>query len=153
MFYIQRATVIRKFFEFLSIFDWVTPVIAVLEGIPEGGPLSLNAWTFFIPYDEAISQGWSAVHIENLLKQHGVKTWGSLVHLGEFFFRVRLEQARWAEYVLVRYGVPVHPRSRGAPYPKNKAKRISRPKHQQPSRDVLSFLDDFCHKYLPPPLP
>ena len=144
---------IGKFFELLSIFDWITPTIAVLEDVAEGGPLNLDAWAFFIPYDEAISRGWSATDIEKLLGKHGIKTWGNLARFGEFFFRVKLEQARWAEYLLLGHGVPIHPRSRGAPYFRNRVKQMSRQEHRQPSRDALSFLDDFCHKYLPPPLP
>lgn len=47
------------------------------------------------------------LEIEDLLAKHGIKTWGSQITGGEFFFSVKLEQAGWAEYVLLRYGVPL----------------------------------------------
>jgi antitoxin (DNA-binding transcriptional repressor) of toxin-antitoxin stability system len=107
----------RKLFELLSIFDWITPTIAIAQDVAEGGPFNLDAWTFYIPYDAAIQKDWPPARIEKLLAQHGVKTWGSLVHFGEFFFRTKLEQAQWAEYILTRYGVPIADISQGAPRP------------------------------------
>jgi hypothetical protein len=105
----------RKLFEALSIFDWLTPTIALLEDIAEGGPFSSDVWTFYIPNDKAIGAGWSAAHIENLLGQYGIRTWGGLVHLGEYFFKVKLNQAAWAEHVLDKHGVPINRKARGAP--------------------------------------
>ncbi len=105
----------RKLFEVLSIFDWITPTVALIEDVAEGGPFNPDAWTFFVPYDRAIGRGWSAAHIENLLTQHGIKTWGGLVHFGEYFFKVNLEQAAWAEYILANHGIPLQKKSQGAP--------------------------------------
>lgn len=107
----------RQLFELLSIFDWITPTIAIAQDVAEGGPLNLDAWTFYIPYDAAVQKDWPPARIEKLLAQNGVKTWGSLVHFGEFLFCVKLQQAQWAEYILARYGVPIHERSQGAPHP------------------------------------
>jgi hypothetical protein len=138
--------VLLRFFELLSIFDWVSPTIAIVEDIAEGGPLNLDAWTFYIPYEKAVSKGWCAVDIEKLLGQHGVKTWGGLTRFGEFLFCVKLEQAAWAEYLLASHGVPVHERCQGAPQPKAGG-RESRPRKQQSSNgDPFSPLEDFCNQ-------
>jgi hypothetical protein len=50
---------------------------------------------------------WSGHAIEQLLQRHGVKIWDR-GFLGEnLFFRVKRRQAVWAEYLLLRAGVPV----------------------------------------------
>jgi hypothetical protein len=144
LFYGVDTVVFLKFFELLSIFDWVTPTFAMLEDIAEGGPLNLDAWTFYIPYEKAVSKSWCAVDIEKLLGYCGVKTWGGLIRFGVFFFSVKLEQAAWAEYILTRYGVPVYERSLGAPHPKGERRQSPQKKQQHSSRGPLSFLDDFC---------
>ena len=144
LFYGADTIMLLKFFELLSIFDWVTPTVAILEDIAEGGPLNLDAWTFYIPYEKAVSKGWSAVDIEELLRQYGIKTWGGLARFGEFLFSVKLEQAAWAEYVLTRYGIPVHERSLGAPHPKGGRRQAPHGKQGQSSGEPFSFLEDFC---------
>jgi hypothetical protein len=121
----------RNFFEFLSIFDWITPTVALIEDVTEGGPFNSDVWTFFVPNDRAIGRGWSAARIEDLLAQHGIKTWGGLLHLGEYFFKVDLEQAAWAEYILTSRGVPICPKSQGAPRPRKK---------QQPIRVIFDVI-------------
>lgn len=141
----------RKLFEIISIFDWITPTIALFEDVAEGGLFNLDAWTFYIPYEQAISKGWSGADIEALLAAYGIKSWGHLVQFGEFFFRVKLEQAAWAEYVLTRYAVPLQKKSQGAPHPRGQTSRRSKQRRPAPTRHALSFLDDFYDKYLPPP--
>jgi hypothetical protein len=142
-----------KFFELLSIFDWVTPAIAVVEDVVEGGPLNLDAWTFHIPYEEAAKSGWSSGDIENLLSQYGIRTWGGLFNFGQFRFRVKLEQAAWAEYILARHGIPMHERSLGAPRVAAKEKPDRQESRPARTRDALSFLDDLYDKIFPPFLP
>ena len=143
----------RKLFEALSIFDWVTPTVALLEDVAEGGPFNSNAWTFYVPYDRAIGKGWSAAYIQDLLAQHGIKTWGELVHFGEYFFKVNLEQAAWAEYILTNHGIPLQKKSVGAPRPQKKGtKQTSRHSRDTPARDALSFMDDL-YKFISPFLP
>ena len=136
----------RKLFEILSLLDWITPTVAFFEDVAHGGPVNLNAWTFFIPYDKAIRKGWSQAHIEALLSHYGVKTWGGLVNFGQFSFSVTLEQAAWAEYILTRNQIPIHKRSVGAPRGTGKGQAS-----EQKDRDALSFIDDFYAKFLPPP--
>jgi hypothetical protein len=132
----------RELFEALSIFDWITPSIALLEDVSEGGLLNLDAWTFYVPYDKAIRRGWSAPYIETLLAHHGIKTWGRLVHFGEYFFKVKLAQAEWAEYVLTQNGIPLQKKSLRAPRLKRQARQTSQPGRHAPARDTLSFRDD-----------
>ena len=49
----------------------------------------------------------SGVKIEKLLKRHGVKVWNRGVTGDTLYFRVKLRQVEWAEYLLLRAGVPV----------------------------------------------
>ena len=106
----------RIFFELLSTFDWITPAIGFFEDIINDPTLfQSNSWTFFIPYDQSLESGWNALGVQNLMKQHGIKTWGSQITGGEFFFSVKQEQAQWAEYLLNQYSVPLSPLSQGAP--------------------------------------
>lgn len=110
----------RALFEFLSIFDWITPFAGFIEDLAnDPTPLQSNSWTFFIPYDKALQNGRNALDIENLLRQNGVKTWGRQITGGDLFFSVNLEQARWAEYLLLRAGIPLSETSMGPPAPKS----------------------------------
>ena len=77
-----------------------------------------NSWTFFVPYYEALDAGWNAMMIGDLLAKHGIKTWGGQITGGEYFFSTRLDGAGWAEYVLLRYGVPIAEYSMDPPRPK-----------------------------------
>ena len=89
--------------EFLGCFDWISPCIAILEGIANGDPLGTQSWTFYVPLDSP----WTGAQIEKLLKRHGVKIWARMIHGGDLFFRVHKRQTEWAEYVLLRAGVPL----------------------------------------------
>ena len=64
---------------------------------------ALNCWTICFERDS----GWSGVEIEALLMRHGVQIWGRGFFENQIFFRVKKRQARWAEYLLLRAGVPV----------------------------------------------
>jgi len=50
---------------------------------------------------------WSGLEIERLLRRHGVKVWNRGIIGDELYFCVKRRQARWAEYLLLRAGVPV----------------------------------------------
>ena len=65
--------------------------------------LGRNTWTLAVPRDS----GWRGIEIERLLKRHGVRIWGRGVNGRELFFRVKRRQANWAEYLLLRSGVPL----------------------------------------------
>lgn len=89
--------------EFLGCFDWISPCIAILESIANGDPFGTKSWTFYVPLDSS----WSGAQIEKLLKQNGVKIWARMIHGGDLFFRVHKKQAEWAEYLLLRAGIPL----------------------------------------------
>jgi len=138
----------RGLFEFFSIFDWITPSVGFIQDIiNDPTPLQSNSWAFFIPYDEALNNGWNAFGIEGMLKQHGIKTWGSQISNGSLFFSVKLEQAQWAEYLLLRNGIPLQECSLGAPQPKRKKKKLGTQKinkahNDDPLAAIDKFLDD-----------
>ena len=50
---------------------------------------------------------WSGHAIEQLLKRHGVKIWDRGFMGENLYFRVKRRQVAWAEYLLLRAGVPV----------------------------------------------
>ena len=122
--------------EFLGCFDWISPCIAILEGIANGDPLGAKSWTFYVPLDSS----WSGAQIEKLLKQNGVKIWARMIHRGDLFFRVHKKQAEWAEYLLLRAGVPLNYRlysERNLQY-----LRAQPIKRQALEHRFLSMLDD-----------
>lgn len=50
---------------------------------------------------------WSGIAIERLLLRHGVKVWDRGLAGDELYFCVKRRQVKWAEYLLLRAGVPV----------------------------------------------
>lgn len=66
-----------------------------------------NTWTLMVPQDS----GWPGIEIERVLTRHGVRIWGRGFMGDCLYFRVKRRQARWAEYLLWRAGVPVVSRS------------------------------------------
>ena len=116
--------------ELLSVFDWITPGKGFIEDIiNDPTPFQSNSWTFFVPYHESLDAGWNAMQIEDLMAKHGIHHWGSQITGGEYFFSVKLDSAGWAEYVLLRYGVPISELSMDPPRP-----RLKRPPAAPPSR-------------------
>jgi len=73
-------------------------VIAAFEGVT-----GLNTWPILVRAGET----WTPERIGSLLRQYGIRSWGWGYHGGEFYFRVRLRQAEWAQYLLLEEGVPV----------------------------------------------
>ena len=65
--------------------------------------LGINCAYFFIPMDSS----WSGHNVKRLLARNGVKMWGWSYANGEFFFRVRLQEAVWAEMIMLNAGVPL----------------------------------------------
>jgi hypothetical protein len=134
----------RSLFDFLSIFDWVTPSVGIVENIINDPTFfGTNSWTFFVPYDASLKNGWNAAHIKKLLEENGIKTWGKQISGGEFFFSVSREQAQWAEYLLLRNNIPLHERSLGAPQPNQKRSSNSRKKRPKQTASVMEAIDDF----------
>lgn len=50
---------------------------------------------------------WRGIDIERLLRRHGVKVWDRGLAGDDLYFCVKRRQVRWAEYLLLRAGVPV----------------------------------------------
>lgn len=50
---------------------------------------------------------WRGIDVEMLLKRHGVKVWDRGIAGDDLYFCVKRRQVEWAEYLLLRAGVPV----------------------------------------------
>lgn len=115
----------RSLLEFLTSFYWIAVFETIfqtfwhadwrsardrgLSGLLSEAIKSLlgtNSWPFFVPLDS----GWNGADIAHLLKRHGISMWGYGFANGELFFRVRRSQAAWAQYLLLREGVPLQHR-------------------------------------------
>lgn len=95
--------------EFLSVFDWITPLVGFAQDIKNDPTLmQTNSWTFFIPYKQALNRGWNPNRIECLLNKKGIKTWGGQITSGEFFFSVELENAPVSEVLLLANNIPLN---------------------------------------------
>ncbi len=64
---------------------------------------AINCWTIWVQRDA----GWNGIEVEALLMRHGVRIWGRGFVGEQIYFRVKRRQTRWAEYLLLRRGVPV----------------------------------------------
>lgn len=85
----------RRAWERDGLWGWMRELVAALVG--------LNAWPFFVD----ARGGWQADRVAALLHQYGIATWGWGYADGELFFRVKLRQAHWAQYLLLSHGVPL----------------------------------------------
>lgn len=83
-----------------AAFDWITPTWAILKDMANG-PVA----RFGIMANVGFDRG----DIRRLLSKNGVESWGYIYNLGGdlIMLSVREHQARWANYVLQREGVPV----------------------------------------------
>lgn len=100
----------RDFFGFLTIFDWITPAIGLIEDLANDPTLfQTNSWTFFIPYGNSLAAGWNAAQIQKMLKENDIHTWGWQYDWprDEYFFSVPIEQADEAQYLMSNNGIPV----------------------------------------------
>lgn len=81
-------------------FDWITPTIAILQDFANR-PVS----RFGIMANAGFDRG----DIRRLLRKHGVKSWGYVYNVdGDLIMlSVPKAQAAWANYLLMREGVPV----------------------------------------------
>jgi hypothetical protein len=123
--YTLRRPLMISVLEFLTSFYWMAIPETILQTLWHadwrsaknrglggllseaiGSLLGTNTWPFFVRLDS----GWNAADIAHLLKRHGIRTWGYGFANGELFFRVRKSQAAWAQYVLLRKGVPLEHR-------------------------------------------
>lgn len=63
-----------------------------------------NAWSFHVPRD----CGWTGSEIETYLNKYGIIVWGRRATGSELHFSVKERQANWAEYLLLRRGIPLN---------------------------------------------
>ena len=89
---------IDKILEIGSTPDWVTPLLATVEDLVRG-----PCHTFLVPHD----CGWSGYEIRKLLIRFGIELWGLMVVSDTLMFSVPKKQARWAQVILSRHGIPV----------------------------------------------
>ena len=59
------------------------------------------------PFYVRMGSGWSHRRIQLLLAKHGIKMWGWAFRNGALLFRAKEKQAAWAQYVMLRAGVPL----------------------------------------------
>ena len=85
---------------FICNFDWITPSWAILQDF-----LNRPAALFGIRADAGFDRG----DIRRILKSHGVKSWGYAYNVAGdlIMLSVPKSQARWANYLLQKEGVPV----------------------------------------------
>ena len=129
--------------------DWRSAKRRGLHGLLSESIASLlgtNSWPFFVP----LNSGWNGADITRLLKRHGIRVWGYGFANGELFFRVRRSQAAWAQYVLLRAGVPLQHRlfSKKTGLPQQGAGRSQGQRSQQrttlvTSRGLLELVDNY----------
>jgi hypothetical protein len=122
---------LQQMLEVCACFDWLSPVIAGIQTVA-----NRPTYTFRVPQ----GYGWSSLAIERLLREHGVRTWGRMIFNRTIMFTVRLSQARWAQHLLEREGIPINnpfARSVGQRQPQTLA-RIPTP---SPIRAVAASLD------------
>jgi hypothetical protein len=62
-----------------------------------------NTRPFFIPVDA----GWRFQDVQTLLRKHGIEAWAVGSFKGEMHFSVKKRQGAWAQYVMLREGVPL----------------------------------------------
>lgn len=137
-------------FKFLTLFDWITPTIGFAENlINDPTLLQSNSWTFFIPYDLSLATGWNANDIKALLKKHGIHSWGGQYTYpnGNYFFNVKLEQAQWAEYLLLKHGVPLNKKFLGAPPSRRISNRSQKLQDRKQKKESFWFPDDFLEMF------
>jgi hypothetical protein len=90
--------VINSLLDFLCIFDWISPLLAWFQDRLRG-----PSHTFLIPE----GCGWSGREIQQMLNGHGIRVWGLMFLRHTLLLTVRETQARWAQYLLQRQGIPI----------------------------------------------
>jgi len=50
---------------------------------------------------------WRGIDVERLLKRHGIKLWDRGIVGDDIYFCVKSRQVKWAEYVMLRAGIPI----------------------------------------------
>jgi hypothetical protein len=83
--------------EFGSMFDWISPVLAMLGNVAHGG-----GYTFLIPMDYS---AWTGREIERFLRGNGINTWGAMIVDGIIMITTEKQDAALASYLLEQSGI------------------------------------------------
>ncbi len=87
---------------------------------------------------------WRGIDIERLLKRHGVKVWDRGIAGDDLYFCVKRRQVEWAEYLLLRAGVPVTSvlnEPRNTNYAERYTPGSEPPNHRERSTSTADWLD------------
>lgn len=93
----NKQSTVDQLIGFGAGFDWITPLYTFVldwQRRPTTG------------YNIPIDGGWSAYAVRDLLKKKGVKLWGLTIVDSVITFRVRQAQARYAQMLMSKAGVP-----------------------------------------------
>ncbi|MCG3211058.1 MAG: hypothetical protein FOGNACKC_04695 [Anaerolineae bacterium] len=116
-----------------STLDWISPLIGLIQDFTNG-----PSYNFYVDR----LAGYSVNDLTGILKRNGVYVWGDMIAEGMIIFTVRRAQARWADYLLRRAGVPVlnTPIANDNSFPKLTPKKSASPKSGW--LEWLDWLDD-----------
>jgi hypothetical protein len=108
--------------EFIAMFDVIDRIEGIVSsfthadwkgaskkgagGIPSEFARTLtgaNRWRIWV----SRSAGWSGIEIERFLRHYGVVIWDRGFVGDNYYFCVKQRQANWAEYLLLRRGIPI----------------------------------------------
>jgi hypothetical protein len=117
-----------RFLEIGSMFDGISPTLAFFQDIFNG-----PSHTFLIPHD----CGRSGREIETLFTGNGIRVWGQMIVNRTIMLTVRKSQARWAQYLLDREGIPVE-----TPYTGERASARRPRKKRSATESANDWLDD-----------
>jgi hypothetical protein len=162
----------RSFFQFLTYFDWLALPRTIAQTfahadwraardshgvsgvLMEAGAslIGSNTFPFFVP----LGTPWGGREIQALLGSKGIKLWGLGYANGEAFFRVSRNQAVWAQYLMLRAGVPLLHRLLAEEPPGNRiqSRSVDEQPTEQSSRprkaiDHFEKLMDSIESFLP----
>jgi hypothetical protein len=111
-----------NWFDFLAAFDIIDRVEGIVSSFvhadwkraSRNGPAGItaelgrtiagaNRWRIWVDR----RSGWSGVEIERFLRKYGVAVWDRGFVGDNYYFSVKERQANWAEYLLLRRGIPI----------------------------------------------
>jgi hypothetical protein len=111
-----------NWFEFIAMFDVIDRIEGIVssfthadwKGAAKRGPGAVSAelartvtganrWRIWVDR----RAGWSGIEIERFLRKYGVAIWDRGFVGDNYYFCVKARQANWAEYLLLRRGIPI----------------------------------------------
>ncbi|MGE5603650.1 MAG: hypothetical protein ACM30E_11400 [Nitrososphaerales archaeon] len=109
--------------DFLDAFNWIDRITGLVSSVihldtkaaAAGPPLvglafevarsasGAGAWSFYLRR----SAGWTGGDVERLLQHYAIPVWGRRVTGQHYVLSVPRRQANWAEYLILRRGMPL----------------------------------------------